>query len=84
MKPNLLVITPVKHIKGVCNQLESVANVKYKDDPVLADLLPQIKNYDALFTNPNKSKIFIGKKLIDAGKKLKVIILIKIMLQRKE
>ena len=73
MKPKLLVITPVKHIRGVCDQLEYFADVRYENDPVLSTILPQIENYDALFTNPNKSKIYIGKDLIDAGKKLKVI-----------
>ena len=73
MKPKLLVITPVKHIKGVAEKLESFADATYTDDPVLEEILPLIKDYDAIYTNPNKSKIFIGKELIGAGKKLKVI-----------
>lgn len=73
MKLKLLVITPVKHIKGLTAKLETFADVTYKDDPELAEILPSIKEYDAIYTNPNKSKIIIGKELIGAGKKLKVI-----------
>jgi len=73
MKPKLLVITPLQHIEGVSNKLDSFANVTYLDDPTLDELIPLINQYQAIFTNPNKSKVFIGKKLIDAGKKLKVI-----------
>lgn len=73
MKKKILVITPVKHIMRVTENLEAIAAVTYMDDPTLEEILPLIKSYDAIFTNPNKSKIFIGKELIDAGKKLKVI-----------
>jgi phosphoglycerate dehydrogenase-like enzyme len=73
MKPKLLVITPVKHIKGVCSNLESITDVTYYEDPTLKNIMPIINEYDAIYTNPNKSKIFIGKELIDAGKNLKVI-----------
>ena len=65
MKPKLLVITPVKHIKGVCDKLENIADVMYKNDPTFHEILPIIKEYDAIYTNPNKSKIYIGKKLIE-------------------
>ena len=64
MKPKLLVITPTKHINGVNKKLESFANVTYLDDPLIDSVLVQIENYDALFTNPNKSKVYIGKELI--------------------
>ena len=73
MRFKLLVITPVRHIDGVAKKLELIANVTYRDDPTLNEILPLIKNFDAVYTNPNKSRIFIGKELIDAGKKLKVI-----------
>jgi len=73
MKPRLLVITPIKHIRGVAVKLESIADVTYIDDPTLDDIIPLIADFDALFTNPNKSRIFIGKKLMETGKKIKVI-----------
>ena len=73
MKPRLLVITPVKHIRGVADKLESIADVTYIDDPTIDEIIPLIANFDALFTNPNKSRIFIGKKIMETGKKIKVI-----------
>jgi hypothetical protein len=35
MKPILLVIMTVKHIKSVCSNLESITDVTYYDDPTL-------------------------------------------------
>ena len=73
MKFSILVITPVKHIRGVTEILESSGIVTYMDDPSHSEVLSVIDNYDAIFTNPNKSKVFIDKKLLDVAKKLKVI-----------
>ena len=70
---NILVITPISHIKGVEAKLNSLGNVAYFDDPLYADILPLISEYDVIFTNPNKSKIFIGKDLIDQAKKIQII-----------
>ena len=71
--PKILVITPVKHIAGVSSILEEIGLVTYMEDPDLTDLLKVIVRYDAIFTNPNKSKIFIGKEIMDAAINLKVI-----------
>tara|TARA_B100001175_G_scaffold315086_1_gene325877 strand:+ start:2476 stop:3423 length:948 start_codon:yes stop_codon:yes gene_type:complete len=73
MKPKVLVITPVHHIKGVRETLESFAEITYLDDPSLQEAIEVIENFDVVFTNPNKSKVFIGSELINAAKKLKVI-----------
>ena len=72
-KPKILVITPVRHIKGVVPSLEDIGHTTYMDDPCLEEVLKIINDFDAIFTNPNKSKIFIGKELLDAAKNLKVI-----------
>lgn len=72
-KPKILVITPVRHIKGVVPSLEDIGHTTYIDDPCLEEVLKIINDFDAIFTNPNKSKIFIGKELLDAAKNLKVI-----------
>ncbi len=58
-KPNILVITPVLHISGICKALEAIGNVTYMDDPDLSDVLDVIGDYDAVYTNPNKSKVFM-------------------------
>jgi len=43
------------------------------DDPSAEEVVSVIGDYDAIFTNPNKSKVFIGKEILDAAKSLKVI-----------
>lgn len=69
----ILVITPVKHIKGVSKILDSIGETTYVDDPNTEDISPIISNYNIIFTNPNKSKVFIGQELIDVAENLKVI-----------
>lgn len=73
MQPKILVITPVRHIAGVPEILEATGQVTYMDDPTPEQVIAAIGEYDALFTNPNKSKVFIGPEVIDAVKNLKVI-----------
>ncbi len=72
-RPKILVITPVKHIAGLCNILETTGDVTYLDDPSAEEVIEKIGDYDTIFTNPNKSKVFIGKEVIDAAVNLKVI-----------
>lgn len=69
----ILVITPVKHIKGLVKILEKSGMIKILEDPEESQVLSIIHEYDALFTNPNKSKIFIGSKLVKLAKNLKVV-----------
>ena len=57
-------ITPVRHIAGVPEILESTGQVTYMDDPTLLEVIAIIGEYDAIYTNPNKSKVFIGKSKI--------------------
>ncbi|MFA4826211.1 MAG: NAD(P)-dependent oxidoreductase [Methanoregula sp.] len=71
--PKILVITPVKHIPGVQELLESAGDVEYYDNPTLNEVLGIIPKYNVIFTNPNKSNVFIGRDLIDAGKNLRAI-----------
>jgi phosphoglycerate dehydrogenase-like enzyme len=71
--PKILVITPIRHIHDVSELLESFGEVTYLDDPSSDEVLDVIAGYDAIYTNPNKSKVFIDSQLIDAGTNLKVI-----------
>ncbi len=73
MTPRILVITPVNHIQGVCETLESSGSVVYLEDPSLEDVLSQVAGVHAIFTNPNKSNVFIGRTLMEAGSDLRVI-----------
>tara|TARA_Y100000590_G_scaffold211779_2_gene239983 strand:- start:5264 stop:6229 length:966 start_codon:yes stop_codon:yes gene_type:complete len=69
----ILVITPVKHIPGVVEKLNSIGNVTFIDDPSLDEVVKIIPKYHAIFTNPNKSNVYIGKEIIDSANMLKVI-----------
>jgi phosphoglycerate dehydrogenase-like enzyme len=73
MRPKILVITPVRHIAGVNDILEATGQVTYLDDPTQEQVIATIGKYDALYTNPNKSKVFVGQEVIDAASNLKVI-----------
>ena len=46
MKPKLIAITPVRHISGVPEALESFADVTYMDDPSPDELYSVINNYN--------------------------------------
>ncbi|PPR48320.1 MAG: Hydroxypyruvate reductase [Alphaproteobacteria bacterium MarineAlpha5_Bin8] len=72
-KYKILVITPTKHILGVNKILKNIGHVTFKDDPTYKDIKKIIKNFDAIYTNPNKSKVYIDEKLINLGTRLKVI-----------
>jgi len=73
VKPKILVITPVKHIEGVSELIESCGEVTYMDHPDVEDVMQVVQNYSAIFTNPNKSKIYLGPELIDKATILRVI-----------
>ncbi len=72
-KKNILVITPVKHIMGVYNELKKIGNIIYLPDPKLNELLKIKKDINIIFTNPNKSKIFIGSQVFKKFKNLETI-----------
>ena len=73
MSVKILVITPVRHIIGVPEILESSGDVTYMDDPSADEVISVVGDYDVIFTNPNKSKVFIGRDVLDTAKSLKVI-----------
>ena len=69
----ILVITPVHHILGVTKSLEKIGEVTYLEDPTIEEVCNIIPSFDAIYTNPNKSKVFIGKEVLEAATNLKVI-----------
>lgn len=73
MKFKILVITPIKHIKGLELKLKKKSFVKILNDPSKNDVLKIIHKYNAIYTNPNKSKIYIGKEIIDKATNLQFI-----------
>ena len=73
MKPKILVITQINHIEGVLKNLKKVGKVINAGDVKINKIKKNLKDCSAIYTNPNKSKIYIGKNLIEEAKKLKVI-----------
>jgi lactate dehydrogenase-like 2-hydroxyacid dehydrogenase len=73
LNPKILVITPVKHIKGVEKKLESIGDVTYLDNPTFDEVFGLIKAYNVIFTNPNKSNVYFSKSLMDKASNLSVI-----------
>ncbi len=70
-KYSILVITPIKHIKNL--NFKYFKKIKILENPTYKEVYNIINNFDVLFTNPNMSKVFIDKNLINRGKKLKCI-----------
>ena len=73
MKFKILVITPIKHIKGLELKLKKKSFVTILNDPSKKNVLKIIDKYNAIYTNPNKSKIYIGIEILDKAINLKVI-----------
>ena len=73
MKPNILVITPTRHIEGVDKNLRRLGNISYFDDPSFEELVNNVKDVDAIFTNPNKTKIYLDKNIFKVAKRLRFI-----------
>ena len=57
----ILSITPISHIKNVEKELKKIGKLEILNDPNENDVIKKIPKFDAIFTNPNKSKVFIGK-----------------------
>ena len=55
----IAVITPVKDIKNVMERLKKLGDLEYYPDPKPSDM-HKLKNANILFTNPNKTKVFLG------------------------
>ena len=72
-RAKILSITPISHIRNVEKELKKIGELKILNDPSVDQVKKKINQFDVIFTNPNKSKVFIGKHVFDRAKKLKVI-----------
>ena len=61
---NILSITPIAHITGVKKQLNRLGKIKIMSNPSTKTVEKVIHKYDAIFTNPNKSNVFIGEQIL--------------------
>ena len=69
----ILCITPISHIPGVEQSLKSLGDLTIISDPHPNDIANLAKDFNIIFTNPNKSKIFIGNDLFGDWKDLSIV-----------
>lgn len=72
MKHKLLCITPIEHIGDLKQQIEKDFDLVYLPDPSPDDVKKN-NNVDIIFTNPNKTKVFLGQDLLKNFHNLKII-----------
>ena len=61
----ILCITSLKFIPDVQKKLEELGQVDFLENPDLNSVREVISKYDVLFTNPNNSKVFLGKEILE-------------------
>ena len=72
-KFKILVITPVLHINFFNDEIVKLGEVEFKENIKINLFKKIISEYDIIFTNPNKSKIFLGSENLKSAKNLKII-----------
>ena len=72
MKLKLLCITPIEHIGDLKKSIEEEFELIYLPDPSNEDIL-HYNDVDIIFTNPNKTKIFLGETVLNFFSNLKII-----------
>ena len=65
MKNKLIIITPVDHIEKFLKKANNFFQVSYHPEINQNRLKNKIKNQKYIFTNPNMSKIFLDKNIIE-------------------
>lgn len=73
MKYRLLCITPIEHIEGLRHKIERQYDLTYMPD-LGPEEMYQHSDADIIFTNPNKSKVYLGQPALGCFDNLKVIV----------
>ncbi len=73
MDSTILVITPINHIEGVRSILEKGGKLIYREDPSHEEVNTLVPEVDAIFTNPNKSDVYISEGIMQNAQNLDVI-----------
>lgn len=69
---NLLCITPIHHIPGLYDKMSESFRIVYCPDPRLDDILGY-SDVEIIFTNPNKSKIYLDDTVFKHMPRLKYV-----------
>lgn len=67
------IITPVMHINNIYRRLNSIGDLIYLPEPNQADF-QKLCECNILFTNPNKSRVYLNEKSLNKFSKLKFIV----------
>lgn len=73
MKKILLIITPIKHIEGLYDLLKKNFNIIYIPDFNYKNISKKLSKINYIYTNPNKSNIFIDIDFVSNFPNLKAI-----------
>tara|TARA_Y100000992_G_scaffold301367_1_gene272096 strand:- start:455 stop:1408 length:954 start_codon:yes stop_codon:yes gene_type:complete len=73
MKRKLLVMTPISHINGLEKIFKKYFILSKVENPTYKIIYKIIHDYDVIFTNPNMSKVYLSKEILQRAKKLKII-----------
>lgn len=73
MDNNVLVITPIDHVDGLRGILEKAGKVIYLDNPTVSEVQEHIADANAIYTNPNKSNVYLSNELLNKASSLEVI-----------
>lgn len=69
----IAVITPIKHIEKIFQRLSLIGEIVYLPEFSEQDFL-LVKHCELIFTNPNKSKVYLGRDLLKAMPNLTTIV----------
>lgn len=72
-RARILAITPIDPIRGLREALEKIGDVTCLPDASPEEVQRQAADADAIFTNPNRSKVYLSDKILGAGSRLKVV-----------
>lgn len=73
MKNSLICITPINQIDGLKEKFKKSFKFYYNPDISKNQLISKKDKFNIIFTNPNKSKLYISKEIMDSQKNLKII-----------
>lgn len=69
----ILVITDLENVPSVKKQLQQLGHLIYLPDASPAEALDAVRGVEYIFTNPNNSKVFIGREMLGAATKLRAV-----------
>ena len=62
----ILCLTPIKHLDGIYEYLESFGEVSYAPEPNKEDFIYfTMSDYDIIFCNPNKQSYYLDDKILN-------------------